>query len=74
MPVLFPILVGLSLLTVSEWLLWRLLKRKIQGLRFPHELDASVFRVFSVGRLRALAVAHTACLGIAYVTLLLLTW
>ncbi len=74
MPVALPLLIGLLLLGGSEWILWRLLRRKIQGLRFPHELDASVFRVFSVSRLRLLAVTHTLFLGVAYALLLLAVW
>lgn len=73
MPVL-PLAIGLAVLILSEWILWRILHKKIQGLRFPHELDASMFRVFSLGRLRALAIVHTLALGIAYCILLLTIW
>ena len=47
------------LIVVVEVVLWMLFKRRIQGICFPHDMDASFFRFFTLGRLRVIAISHT---------------
>lgn len=62
------------LIVVVEGCLWLLFRQRVQGLSFPRELDASFFRFFTLGRLRAIAIGHTLFLLGAVIALFLLLW
>jgi|CXWL01.1.fsa_nt_gi hypothetical protein len=62
---------GAIIITViGEATLWYLFQRKMKPLAFPHELDTSYFRFFSLPRLMIIAITHTvfviACLIFFY--------
>ncbi len=42
-----------------EGILWWLFQKKMKPLSFPHELDTSYFRFFSMPKLRSAAIIHT---------------
>jgi hypothetical protein len=68
------LLVSGALIAVAEFLFWRLFRRKIEGLLFPHELDASIFHFFTLPRMKLVAVAHTLFLIVTISLLLLFLW
>lgn len=50
----------LSLLTIlTEWICWRLFRRKMEALRFPVTSGQNALHTFWIGRLRLLAICHT---------------
>jgi hypothetical protein len=57
----FFLIVGTVTLVIvgAEWAMWRLFRRRFQGLHFPHEADASSAPFFTLGRLRVFIVLHT---------------
>ncbi len=52
------IIVGVTIAFV-EVVLWMVFRHKIEGLCFPRELDQSIFRFFTLTRLRLIAILHT---------------
>lgn len=52
------IIVGAAIVSL-EWILWTIFRRKIGGLCFPRETDESLFRFFTLIRLRLIAILHT---------------
>jgi hypothetical protein len=58
----------------SETFLWTLFRRKTVGIRFPHELDTSFFRFFTLARVRMVALLHTLFLFTVVVFSLLFLW
>lgn len=52
------IIVGVVIVTL-ELILWMVFHRKVEGLSFPRETDESLFRFFTVTRLRLVAILHT---------------
>ena len=61
-------------IVVAELVLWRLFRRKISEMYFPHELDTSYFRFFTMLRLRALAIMHAVVLIVAVSFAFFLQW
>jgi hypothetical protein len=57
----FPLMItgAIVVIILSEAVLWWLFQKKMTPLSFPHELDASYFRFFSMSSLRAIALVHT---------------
>jgi hypothetical protein len=47
------------LVIVAEFTLWRLFRRRVLPICFPHETDSSPLRFFSLTHLRLVAVVHT---------------
>ena len=64
----------LTLIVIAEFAMWTLFRRRIGGLLFPHELDASLFRFFTLTRLRLIALLHTFFLMVATTALYWLVW
>lgn len=52
------IIVGMVIVTL-ELILWTIFRLKVDGLSFPRETDESLFRFFTVTRLRLVAILHT---------------
>ena len=48
-----------AVITAIELMLWIVFYAKVQGLCFPRETDESLFRFFTVTRLRLIAILHT---------------
>ncbi len=71
---IFAILTTVCVLLFGEILLWRLFRRRIDPMIFPPESDASALGFFHLGRLRLLALVHTAALGTTLVLSLLWLW
>ncbi len=63
-----------ALIVIVEGFLWKLFRKRIQGICFPREMDASFFRFFTLGRLRAIAISHTLFLLGTVNALYLLLW
>ena len=74
MSFLIPLLVGTFGILLWEWVTWILFRRKLAGLHFPREADASAARFFSVARIRLCAAVHTGFLIFCLCLLLLLYW
>lgn len=58
---------------VCELVLWTMFFKKMKPISFPHELDTSYFRFFSLARLRISAIVHSifvACVLAVFCTLL----
>jgi len=53
------IVITVAFILGIEGMLWSLFKKKIAGLMFPHESDASSLSFFTLGRLRWCAVVHS---------------
>ena len=68
------LLAGISVILIGEVVLWILFRRKVAGLVFPHEYDASFFRFFTLPRLGLLAFMHTATLISLFVFFLTILW
>lgn len=67
--------IGIGIIIVlMEGTLWWIFRSKITGLVFPREMDASLFRFFSITRLRLFAALHAIFLIGASVLLLALFW
>lgn len=65
------LLIGVLLFELCAWLLFR---RKLEGLVFPAMSDGSDLPLFTLQRLRLIAIAHTILLGAAVVLVLLFLW
>lgn len=61
-------------IVLLEFILWTLFRRKIVGLEFPREVDASVFHFFSGRRMRTLALIHTIILLVTVPFFIALLW
>lgn len=48
----------------SELLLWLLFRRKIIGLLFSRTNDVSIFRFFTIARIRFIALMHSVVLSL----------
>ena len=70
----FALVIGTTAILMVELLLWLLFRRKLKGLDFPHERDASSFRLLSRGGLAALSVMHSVALATAYACTILFLW
>jgi len=59
---------------VCEVVLWSLFHQKMTPLSFPHELDTSYFRFFSLARIRMVAIVHTIVVAVMLTLLCLYLW
>ena len=59
---LLALTIMMAFIASAEGALWNMFTRKMRGIELPHEADASTFRFFTVGRVRLLALVHTALL------------
>ena len=66
--------VSATVIIVCELVLWMLFMRKVEPLVFPHELDASHLRFFSIGRLRIIAITHAIVMFICAFLFYLFLW
>lgn len=73
-PLTLSIVSLLGVLVVGEIALWRLFRRRVDPVTFPHERDRSHLRFFRIGRLRFIAAFHTLLLGTLIVVSLLWLW
>lgn len=64
----------LGLLIAGEAVLWRLFRRRIDPVTFPHERDRSQVGFFLIGRMRLTAALHALALGAWVVCSLLWLW
>ncbi len=66
--------IGIGIILATELFLWRAFRRKVAGLIFPHETDASVFRFFTLRRMHAIAIAHSFLLAATVAVCFFLLW
>lgn len=68
--------IGLLLLLISviEGGAWLLFHRKVEGLNFPRECDASFFGFFTLTRMRLMTILHAAFLFAVCTVSLLFLW
>lgn len=59
---------------LAEGVIWQFFRVRVSPLVFPHELDASYFRFFTMKRMRLVAILHTVILMIAASLLISLLW
>jgi hypothetical protein len=74
MGLFIPLLVGTACILALEWTMWRLFRRRLEGLHFPREVDVSSARFFNVHRIFLVSLAHTLLLCLALLLTLLLLW
>jgi len=53
------IFLAVAAVLAMEAIPWFLFRKKLIGIQFPHELDTSFFRFFTIGRVRLLIIGHT---------------
>ena len=63
-----------TLILACETVLWMVFRAKMSRIDFPHEVDESFFRFFSLIRLRLLAVLHTVFLLATFIISSMLLW
>ncbi len=51
------------IIVVGETILWRLFRRRIDPVTFPHERDRSQVGFFRIGRMRIVAALHAIILS-----------
>ncbi len=70
------IAVGLMLLVIiaTEWTMWHLFRRRIEGVLLPCEHDGSHNRFFTLRRLRLFAILHSTLLLALFIGSALLAW
>ncbi len=74
-PLLIPAIIGAVLVTVlCEIVLWLMFRKRLLPLAFPHELDTSYFRFFSMRRLGTLAILHTIFVSICMASFCIYLW
>lgn len=67
------LIIGTSAVILGvEYLLWRLFRNKVDGLKFPHEADHSSLSFFTLWRLRMCAIVHTVFLLVCSVFAILI--
>lgn len=72
---MLPILIiGLVVILLAEWTLWRLFRQRIAGLLFPRDVDTSSMRFFSLVRLRLCAIIHGLFLALVLFLSFLFLW
>ncbi len=71
---LIVIAAGIGVTVLCEGILWMIFRQKLSPLVFPHELDTSYFRFFSLRRLRITALAHAIGTAVCIVILCLYLW
>ena len=68
-------LIIIGVFTVAaELLLWIVFRRKVSNITFPHHVDESYFRFFSIMRIRIIAILHTAFLLAFIILTAILLW
>ena len=71
---LVTIILNALFVIIVELILWKLFQRKIAGLNFPHETDASFFRFFTMNMMRLCALLHAIALIVLPSFFLILLW
>ncbi len=65
---------GFIIVLFSEFVLWRLFRRRVNGFLFSREIDISHFRFFTLLRLRLCAVLHAVLLLVILLCSLWFVW
>ncbi|UPA22585.1 hypothetical protein K8942_06085 [Candidatus Peribacteria bacterium] len=65
---------AIAVTLLSEGVLWWIFRQKLTPLVFPHELDTSYFRFFSMRRLRIAAALHTLMVATCIAICISLLW
>jgi hypothetical protein len=73
-PLLFTLALLVTTLVATEFMLWRMFRRRVDPVIFPAEQDASSVAFFRPGRMKLLTLAHSVALGAAVVIPVLWLW
>lgn len=71
---LLVIAISIAATFVCEYILWSIFYKKMAPLFFPHELDTSYFRFFSLPKLRAVAIVHSLSVALILTMLCIYLW
>ena len=72
---MIPTIIAAALLVLAfELIAWWLFRRKLAGLSFPPNADGSDLPLFTVQRLRLIALLHTIVMIVVCVLVLLFLW
>jgi hypothetical protein len=71
---LIPFLIGLAVILSVEWIMWRLFLRRVGGVHFAPDVDASAARFFTLSRIRVCVIAHTVFLAALLYVILVFLW
>jgi hypothetical protein len=71
---LIPLAILWMVTLVGEMVLWNLFRKRVGPMLFPHEVDTSFMRFFSLPRLRIVAIAHYLVLCVLVTIFFMFLW